>query len=184
MPAPTPDLVGITSRLSAAGCVFAEEEAGLLQSVQQSPDQLSSMIERRLAGVPLKQIVGWAEFCGRHILVDPGVFVPRRRTEFLVEQTLALYPPEAVTVDLRCGPGALATVLVAPRPGAGLVAVDIDPIAVACARGNLADRVQVLQGDLFAPPPASLTGRVDIMWPTHRRADGRGRTDADGGPTL
>ena len=149
--------------MSAAGCVFAEEEAGLLQSVQQSPDQLSSMIERRLAGVPLKQIVGWAEFCGRHILVDPGVFVPRRRTEFLVEQTLALYPPEAVTVDLRCGSGALATVLVAPRPGAGLVAVDIDPIAVACARGNLADRVQVLQGDLFAPPPASLTGRVDII---------------------
>jgi release factor glutamine methyltransferase len=37
----------------------------------------------------LEQLVGWAEFCGPHILVDPGVFVPRRRTNFLAEQALA-----------------------------------------------------------------------------------------------
>ena len=58
MPAPAPDLVGSASRLSAAGCVFAEEEAGLLLSVQQSPAQLTTMIDRRVAGVPLEQIVG------------------------------------------------------------------------------------------------------------------------------
>ena len=57
----------------------------------------------------------------------------------------------------------MATVLAAARPGAGLFAVDIDPSAVACARRNLAARGQVLQGDLFAPLPASLKGRVDII---------------------
>ena len=35
-------------------------------------------------------ILGWAEFCGLRIAVDPGVFVPRRRTEFLVEEAVAL----------------------------------------------------------------------------------------------
>ncbi len=48
LPAPTPDLVGIAGLLRAAGCLFAAEETGVLMSVQQSPDQLSAMIERRL----------------------------------------------------------------------------------------------------------------------------------------
>ena len=44
------------------------------------------MIERRIAGLPLEHVVGWAEFCGLRIGVATGVFVPRRRTEFLVRQ--------------------------------------------------------------------------------------------------
>ena len=42
------------------------------------------MVDRRAAGLPLEHVLGWAEFCGLRIAVDPGVFVPRRRTEFLV----------------------------------------------------------------------------------------------------
>lgn len=49
MPAPTADPIGITSRLRAAGCVFAEQEAELLLSVQQSPGQLNVMIGRNFA---------------------------------------------------------------------------------------------------------------------------------------
>jgi len=48
------------------------------------------MVARRAAGLPLEQILGWAEFCGLRIAVDPGVFVPRRRTEFLVQQALLI----------------------------------------------------------------------------------------------
>ncbi|WP_198415808.1 putative protein N(5)-glutamine methyltransferase [Cryobacterium glaciale] len=158
-----PDLVSIASRLRAAGCVFADEEARLLLSVEQSPAELTAMVDRRVAGVPLEQIIGWAEFCGLRILVAPGVFVPRRRTEFLVRQALGLCPSDAVIVDLCCGSGAVATTLAAVRPDATVFAVDIDPIAVACARRNLADRGLVFEGDLFAPLPASLTGRVDII---------------------
>ena len=48
------------------------------------------MVGRRVAGLPLEHILGWAEFCGLRIAVDTGVFVPRRRTEFLVRQAAAL----------------------------------------------------------------------------------------------
>src|SRR5260370_30596181 len=55
-----------------------------------SPGELSEMVERRAAGLPLEQVLGWAEFCGLRIAVDPWVFVPRRRTEFMVQEAVAL----------------------------------------------------------------------------------------------
>ncbi len=80
----------IISRLRAAGCVFAEDEARLLMSTARTPDELDAMVDRRVAGLPLEQVLGWAEFCGLRITVAPGVFVPRRRTEFLVRQATLL----------------------------------------------------------------------------------------------
>ncbi len=80
----------IVARLRAAGCVFAADEAALLSEAAGSPDELESMVAARVGGLPLEQVVGWAEFRGLRILVDPGVFVPRRRSEFLVETALAL----------------------------------------------------------------------------------------------
>ena len=72
------------ARLRAAGCVFAEEEADLLTVAATTPAELARLVDLRVAGRPLEQILGWAEFCGLRIEVDPGVFVPRRRSEFLV----------------------------------------------------------------------------------------------------
>src|SRR6478735_6098383 len=80
----------IVTALRAAGCVFAEDEAQLLISTAQTPADLAAMVERRVAGLPLEHVLGWAEFCGLRITVDPGVFVPRRRTEFLARQAVAL----------------------------------------------------------------------------------------------
>jgi len=87
-PAPPPS--GIVARLRAAGCVFAEDEARLLVSAAGTPAELDAMVDRRVAGLPIEQVIGWAEFCGLRIAVDPGVFVPRRRTEFLVREAAAL----------------------------------------------------------------------------------------------
>src|SRR5258708_3590327 len=69
----------IVARLRAAGCVFAEDEARLLMSAARTPADLAAMVDRRAAGEPLEHVLGWAEFCGLRIAVDPGVFVPRRR---------------------------------------------------------------------------------------------------------
>jgi release factor glutamine methyltransferase len=80
----------IVSRLRAAGCVFAEDEARLLSFAARTAADLTNMVERRAAGQPLEHVIGWAEFCGLRIAVDPGVFVPRRRTEFLVRQAVVL----------------------------------------------------------------------------------------------
>ena len=86
---------GIVGRLRAAGCVFAEDEARLLIAEAASPAALAGMVARRVDGEPLEQIVGWAEFHGLRVEVAPGVFVPRRRTEFLVDRAIAAAAPAA-----------------------------------------------------------------------------------------
>src|SRR6516165_10935371 len=90
---PPPALSAVVTRLRAAGCVFAEDEARLLISAARTPAELTDMVDRRAAGLPLEQVIGWADFCGLRIAVTPGVFVPRRRTEFLVRQAISLAPP-------------------------------------------------------------------------------------------
>ncbi|ASO20528.1 release factor glutamine methyltransferase [Actinoalloteichus hoggarensis] len=163
----------ITTRLRAAGCVYAEDEAHLLVSAAVTSADLTAMVERRAAGLPLEHILGWAEFHGRRIAVDPGVFVPRRRTEFLVDQALRLAhdnrrhvtpPPVPVIVDLCCGSGAVGAALLAVLDQAELHAVDVEPAAVACARRNLTEAGgHVHHGDLYTPLPSTLLGRVDIL---------------------
>jgi len=159
-PSPAPDVV---ARLRAAGCVFAEDEARLLVAAAQTPAELTAMVDQRVAGLPLEQILGWAEFCGLRIVVEPGVFVPRRRTELLVREAAALARPGAVVVDLCCGSGGVGAALAAAVTGMELYAVDIDPAAVRCARRNVARSGRVYQGDLYQPLPRALRGRVDIL---------------------
>jgi release factor glutamine methyltransferase len=152
----------VVARLRAAGCVFAEDEARLLVAAADTPAALDTLVVRRVAGVPLEHVVGWAEFCGSRIAVEPGVFVPRRRTEFLVRRAAALTPPRAVVVDLCCGSGAVGAALLAAVPDTELHAVDIDPAAVKCARRNV-PTARVYAGDLDAPLPAALRGHVDVL---------------------
>jgi release factor glutamine methyltransferase len=162
----------IVARLRAAGCVFAEDEARLLISAARTPDGLAAMVDRRAAGVPLEHVLGWAEFCGLRIAVDPGVFVPRRRTEFLVGQAVSLVrqaagpggPRPVVVTDLCCGSGAVGAALAAALDRVELHAADLDPAAVACARRNVAPAGgRVYEGDLYQPLPATLRGRVDVL---------------------
>jgi release factor glutamine methyltransferase len=176
------DRAAAVTRLRAAGCVFAEDEAQLLISAARTPAALAAMVDRRAAGQPLEHVLGWAEFCGLRIAVHPGVFVPRRRTEFLVRRAAALARRAAaptgpdpggpdptgqravVVVDLCCGSGAVGAALAAALGQVELHAADIDPAAVRCARRNVAAAGgQVYQGDLYRPLPARLRGRVDIL---------------------
>ncbi|WP_327665807.1 putative protein N(5)-glutamine methyltransferase [Streptomyces sp. NBC_00498] len=157
------DSTSVVESLRAAGCVFAEDEARILLSTARDAAELAAMVERRASGLPLEHVVGWAEFCGLRVAVDPNVFVPRRRTEFLTRQALDHTPPGAVVVDLCCGTGAVAAVLADRRPSR-LHAADLDPAAVRCARRNLVPLDgEVHEGDLYAPLPADLRGHVDTL---------------------
>ena len=132
----------MVARLRAAGCVFAEEEARVLNGAARTRAELDAMVARRAAGEPLEQVVGWAEFAGLRVLVDPGVFVPRRRSEFLVCVAVRLAGPAGgpvprVVVDLCCGTGAL-----------GLA------VAVELSEGEL-PQGELPQGEL---PPGELAG--------------------------
>jgi release factor glutamine methyltransferase len=150
----------VVERLRAAGCVFAEEEAALLRS---APGDLEALVARRVAGEPLEQVVGWAAFAGLRVAVAPGVFVPRRRSEFLVARALEVVAAGATVVDVCCGTGAIGAALLAARPDLVLHAADHDPAAVACARGNLPGAAGVHLGDLLAALPPELAGRVDVV---------------------
>jgi release factor glutamine methyltransferase len=119
-----------------------------------------------VAGEPLEVIVGWAEFAGLRIAVEPGVFVPRYRTQFLVEQAIGLASEleaeHPVVVDLCCGTGAMGAAVLAALPRVEVYAADIDPDEVRVARRNLpADRV--FEGDLYDALPAHLRSRIDIL---------------------
>jgi release factor glutamine methyltransferase len=179
------DDAAVVARLRSAGCVFAEDEAALLRSAARSREELDALVTRRAAGEPLEQVVGWAEFAGLRIIVDPGVFVPRRRSEFLVSVAVGLAGwrmdgarEMPVIVDLCCGTGALGLAVANGLAGwAELHAADLDPAAVACARRNVEPAARgdggreppvmgggrVYVGDLFGALPRGLRGRADIL---------------------
>lgn len=163
----------LSARLRAAGCVFAEDEARLLlgqaadlSATAGEPETLERMVQQRCAGLPLEQVLGWAEFYGLRIPVAPGVFVPRRRTELLAGHSIELlrnlrYP---VFVELCCGSGAVSVAVAAHiEPVLEAYAVDIQSAAVACAGMNLEGQASVFQGDLFSALPSDLRGRIDVV---------------------
>ena len=152
----------VVDRLRAAGCVFAEDEARLLVSAAHTQDDLDAMVARRAGGMPLEYVLGWAEFCGLRIEVEPGVFVPRVRSEFLVEQATGLTESGAVVLDLCCGSGAVGAAVAAAVDGIELYAADVDPVAVRCARRNIPGG-HVYEGDLYQPLPDSLRLSVDVL---------------------
>lgn len=177
---PALSAAAVAARLRTAGCVFAEEEARLLLAAATSPSDLVGLVDRRVAGEPLEHVLGWVSFAGLRVVVEPGVFVPRRRTELLARRAAALARAAAVrrggeretggrqggrpaVVDLCCGCGAVGSVVIAEVPDIMLYAVDIDPAAVRCARRNLPRAAGVLTGDLYAPLPTGLRGRVDVL---------------------
>lgn len=154
----------LVDRLRAVGCVFAEDEARLLVEVARSPADLAALVERRAGGEPLEQVLGWTEFFGTRMVLEPGVFVPRRRSELLVHQTLAVSGAGALVVDLCCGSGAVGAAVAMSADSIELHAADVDPVAVQCARRNV-DPVggRVHEGDLFVPLPVVLRGQVDVV---------------------
>ncbi|MGY1839499.1 MULTISPECIES: putative protein N(5)-glutamine methyltransferase [unclassified Modestobacter] len=160
-PAPFATLV---ARLRAAGCVYAEDEAALLVEAADGSGHLEQLVTRREAGEPLEQVLGWAGFCGLRVAVVPGVFVPRRRTEFLAAEAVARAGRGSAVVDLCCGTGAVGLAVAVAVGGVRLYAADLDPAAVACARRNLAPLgAWVGEGDLFDALPWSLRGQVDVL---------------------
>lgn len=148
------------ARLAAAGCVAPEEEAAELLAAATHPAHLDLLVARRTSGEPLAWVVGSVDFCGIRVTVPTGVYVPRWQTEPLARRAADLLPDDGVAVDLCTGAGAIACVLRGAHPSATVVATDIDPAAIACAREN---GVDARLGDLDQPLPAALLGTVDVL---------------------
>lgn len=154
----------IINKLRSEGCVFAEEEAQLLMSEAGNIEELMNMVELRVSGLPLEYVLGFTRFCGLRIEVEQGVFIPRRRTEFLVHQAKILTHPNDIVLDLCCGSGAVGAAIATDLKKILLHSVDIDPVAVRCASRNITKiSSHVYQGDLFDALPHSLRGQVNII---------------------
>lgn len=103
---------------------------------------------------------------GRPFVVLPSVFNPKlfRTGEFLANRLDAtLIPPGSSVLELGTGSGVVA--VVAAHWARRVIAVDINPEAVRCARINalvnrVEDRVEVRTGDLFAPVRGERFDRV------------------------
>jgi len=117
------------------------------------------LIRRRLAGESVSYLLGETEFWGLPFFVDPSVLVPRPDTETVIEVARAARPDRAQPLrilDLCTGSGAIAVSLAKEYPAAAVVATEISAAAAAVARKNaernqVADRVDIRVGDLFAP---------------------------------
>jgi release factor glutamine methyltransferase len=126
------------------------------------------LIKRRLAGEPVSYLVGETEFWGLPFHVEPSVLVPRPDTETVIEVARAARPDRAAPcriLDLCTGSGVIAVSLAREFPAAQIVATELSPAAAALARRNaarnaVADRVDVREGDLFAPVPGE---RFDLI---------------------
>lgn len=117
-------------------------------------------LERRLNGEPVAYIIGAKEFWSLLFEVNREVLIPRPETEILVEEALQaskkMMPPGLRILEIGVGSGAISVALARELPDACLVATDISAGALSLARRNarthgVADRIEFLCGDLFAP---------------------------------
>jgi release factor glutamine methyltransferase len=160
VPAPS-DPAALAELLADAGFVAAAEEADeLLARAAGDAELLDALVARRLTGEPLAWITGSVTFCGLEVRVDPGVYVPRWQSEPLALRAAERLPADGLAIDVCTGAGAVAKTLMARRPGARVVANDVDKRTVARTRRN---GVDAHRGDLLAPLPRTLEGRVDVV---------------------
>jgi len=126
------------------------------------------LVKERAAGKPVAYLVGQREFFSLPFEVTPDVLIPRPETELLVVRALDLARQlplgerlDGIQVaDVGAGSGILAVTLAKRLPAAQVTAIDTSAAALAVARRNaarhgVADRIEWIEGDLFANVPAS-----------------------------
>jgi release factor glutamine methyltransferase len=116
--------------------------------------KLDDYLNRRVRREPVSHILGRKGFWKIMLQVTPDVLTPRPDTETVVEYVLRDFPEHArwSVLDLGVGSGAILLAVLAERPGARGLGVDVSEEALAVARDNaarlgLAGRVALLRGD-------------------------------------
>ena len=169
----------IGADLRAAGIENAHQEARwLIEAALDGPfpstgyfeddvrERAIALATRRISGEPLQYVTGLAGFRRLELAVGPGVFVPRPESEVLVEHVLGRLRQGGTVVDLGTGSGAIALAIADERPDATVFATEASQDALDWALVNktrLSSPVEFLHGDLFAPLPETIRGKVDLV---------------------
>ena len=130
--------------------------------------EFRELVRQRAAGTPVAYLVGHREFYSLDFRVTPDVLIPRPETEFLViavsdQLKAAPTADNSLTMaDVGTGSGVLACCLARLQANAKVWATDISPAALEIARENctthgVAERVELMQGDLLAPIPSGIS---------------------------
>jgi release factor glutamine methyltransferase len=160
---------------------------------------VDALARRREAREPVAHILGRKHFWKLELAVTPDVLTPRPETEHLVEVALELLPEgPARVLDLGAGSGAILLAILAERPNAVGLGIDVSEAALAVARANsgalhLSDRVEWRRGDwadgladqfdlVVSNPPYIATGELAQLAPEVARYEPRVALDggADG----
>jgi release factor glutamine methyltransferase len=121
-----------------------------------------SLVKRRADGEPVAYLVGSKEFYSLAFRVTPDVLVPRPETEHLVVALLDQIKGQGggpfTIADVGTGSGCVAIATAKHAPQCRFVAIDQSASALAIARENaqthgVAERIELLQGDLLKPVP-------------------------------
>lgn len=160
---------------------------------------LNGYVERRLRREPVSKILGRKAFWKVMLQVSPHVLSPRPESEVIVDHVLQAFPEGMAfnLLDLGVGSGAIMLAILAERPAAKAVGIDISDDAIAVARENAANldlnnRVAFLRGDwtsgladnaydvVVSNPPYIESDVIDTLDPEVREHDPR--IALDGGP--
>ena len=126
------------------------------------------LVARRRQGEPVAYLTGYREFWSLTFAVNRDVLVPRPETEILVEEVLKACADDSRNnpriLEIGTGSGAISVALASELKGASIAATDISLDALKVAAGNaaangVADRIDFVRGNLFAP----LTGAFDVI---------------------
>ena len=160
---------------------------------------LNDFLERRANREPVSHIIGRKGFWKILLQVNKNVLTPRPETEVIVDEVLKAFP-EAMSfnmLDLGVGSGTILLAVLAERPAAKGLGIDVSEEALAVARENaanldLAGRVALLRGDwtnglgdesfdlVVSNPPYIATHVIETLEPEVR--DHEPRLALDGGP--
>lgn len=162
-----PDAARDARRLMAHALAIAPDRLTLHENARFGPldaERFDVMVAERCLFRPVAQIVGHRAFWDRDFLVNDSVLDPRPETETLIAAALA--GPEPTTIlDLGTGSGAIILTLLAEWPDAFGVGSDVDPAALAVAKGNARihgigrRRCLLVESDWYA----AIEGRFDLV---------------------
>ena len=130
-----------------------------------SPDieeRFDNLISLRAVRVPVSHLIGEREFYGRAFKVSRDVLDPRPETETLIEAALA--DPFGSVLDLGTGSGCILVTLLAERPHAVGMGVDLSEAACLQASANalmhqVHKRADIRQSDWFS----RVEGQFDLI---------------------